>query len=453
MKSDLGRWKTRLTPELIDRYTSSGQWKNRTLADSALRWVRENPRAVAIVERERTATFAEIVEDARSLLTTLQRYGLQPGDVISFQVPNWIETAAINLAASMGGFVCNPIVFIYRDAEVGYILRNARTKVLFIPERYRNFDYVEMANRLRGGLPLLDKIVVVRGQGEGCVSYAECLEQGRSGAPAVGDVDPNSIKMLLYTSGTTGSPKGVLHTHNTLMAEELAIAGYWKLTRNDVVFMPSPVSHVAGYTFGLEMAFVAGIKLVLMDRWDAAEAIKLIQEHGATFTVGATPFLSELVAELERTRIDLPSFRLFASGGAPVPPEIVYRAARVLRNGVVCRVFGSSEAPTVTLGILRREDQELGATTDGRIVNHEVRICDPVSGAVLPEGVEGEIVTRGPEVMVGYADWSQTEEAFDADGYFHMGDLGYISHGDFITVSGRRGLAQAGGNRGAANTR
>jgi acyl-CoA synthetase (AMP-forming)/AMP-acid ligase II len=175
-----------------------------------------------------------------------------------------------------------------------------------------------------------------------------------------------------------------------------------------------------------------------MERWDAAEAVDLIQRHRVTFSVGATPFLKELVAEVEQRQLRLPSLRLFMSGGAPVPPELIRRANQALPDCLAFRVYGSTEAPTVTLGISSRADAELGATTDGRIVNHDVRICDAVTGQTLSGAAEGEICSRGPEMMVGYTDWQQTLESFDADGYFHTGDLGYRTHGDFLTVSGRK---------------
>jgi len=221
------------------------------------------------------------------------------------------------------------------------------------------------------------------------------------------------------------------------MAEIDAVIAFWGITRTDVVLMPSPVTHITGYLYALEIAFAAGVKVVLMERWSAAEAVDLIDALDVTFSVGATPFLKELTAEAERRGSALPSLRLFMSGGAPVPPEVIYRANRTFKNCLAFRVYGSSEAPTITLGIRSRAETELGATTDGRIANHEVRLCDPVTGAPV-DGGEGEICSRGPEMMLGYTDPEHTLEAFDADGYFHTGDLGYYVDGDCICVSGRK---------------
>jgi len=363
--------------------------------------------------------------------------GLRPGDVISFQLPNWIETMVINLAACRAGLVVNPIVPIYRDSEVRYILRDARAKLFLIPERFRSFDYPGMVARLRADLPHLQHVVVVRGRAAGCLAYGELLASGADREAQSTSGDPNAVKLVLYTSGTTGNPKGVLHSHNTIMSEIDAVIAFWGITPADVVLMPSPVTHITGYLYALEIAFAAGVKVVLMERWNAADAVDLIDAHRVTFSVGATPFLTELTAEAQRRCSTLPSLRLFMSGGAPVPPEAIYRANRAFENCLAFRVYGSSEAPTITLGIRSRAEAELGATTDGRIANHEVRLCDPVTGAPLDAGA-GEICSRGPEMMLGYTDPQQTLEAFDADGYFHTGDLGYYVDRDYICVSGRK---------------
>jgi acyl-CoA synthetase (AMP-forming)/AMP-acid ligase II len=344
----------------------------------------------------------------------------------------------INVAACMAGLVVNPIVPIYREAEVRYILADCRSRLFFIPGQFRNFDYPAMAARLRGTLPALREVVVVRGQAEGCRPHADLLAAGL-GQPAVeGRADPDAVKLVLYTSGTTGNPKGVLHSHNTIMSEIDAVIGFWGIRDDDVVLMPSPVTHITGYLYALEIAFAAGVKVVLMERWNAAEAVELIARHGVSFSVGATPFLKELVAEVTGRRLALPSLRRFMSGGAPVPPELILRANEALPGCMAFRVYGSTEAPTVTLGIRSRAEAALGASTDGRIVNHEVRLCDPATGVTIEGAGEGEICTRGPEMMLGYTDGRQTQESFDADGYFHTGDLGYYVNGDYLCVSGRK---------------
>lgn len=434
MRRDISGWQTRLSDEMVVRFTASGQWSGVTLVHAAREQMAGENR-IAVVDGDKSRRFSQLYDDALRLASQLRRRGLIPGDVISFQLPNWHEAMVINLAATLGGFICNPIVAIYRDAEVGFILSDSRAKVLFIPESFRNFDYAAMAERLRPGLDGLRDIVLVRATRPGFASYDEWIV-----SPAEGhfpDVDPNAIKLLLYTSGTTGKSKGVLHSHNTIRAEIDAVTRFWSLSSRDVVLMPSPVTHITGYLYALELPFAVGVKAVLMERWDAKDAIELIGTHHVSFSIGATPFLVELVDAIDRAGLSLPSLRLYASGGAPVPPEVITRARAMLPNCTSFRVYGSSEAPTVSLGIAPGGSVDRGASTDGYIYNHEVRIVDVATGAARAKGEQGEILTRGPEVMLGYTDPAQTAEAFDSDGFFRTGDLGSVDAEHYITVSGR----------------
>ncbi|MCD6681105.1 MAG: AMP-binding protein [Burkholderiaceae bacterium] len=441
MRRDPSGWATRVDDETIARFGEGGQWTGVTLARCARERARNESNRVAVVDGERRIGFAPLYERGVRLASALRAIGLQRGDVISFQLPNWHEAMVVNLAASIGGFVCNPIIPIYRDAEVGFILKQSRTRVLFVPTTFRSVDYLAMVARLRPSLPDLREVVLVRDTREGYRSFDRWMtEQNgelRSLEQSFPDVDPNDVKLLLYTSGTTGDPKGVLHTHNTLRAEIDAVISFWAFTERDVVWMPSPVTHITGYLYALELPFATAMKAVLMERWDAAAGVRLIEEHGASFSIGATPFLVELVSEVERRKTALPSLRLYGSGGAPVPPEVVKRATQALPNCLTFRVYGSSEAPTVSLGVARGDPVERGATTDGRIVNNEVRIVDG-DGNDVEMGREGEILVRGPEVMVGYTDPRHNAEAFDEQGFFRSGDLGFVDEHGYITVSGRK---------------
>ena len=434
-------WRTRLEAGVAADFSESGQWRGVTLVQQAANQTKVRGATTAIVDGKGSQTFAEIMAEARLLAGWFRRIGLAPGEVVSFQLPNWSEAIAINLAACMCGLVVNPIVPIYRDAEVGYILRSSRTRIVFIPETFRATDYVEMVENLRPSLPDLEAVVVVRGteNRSGALNYGRLLAEAPSAIGFTAQVqDPNAVKLLLYTSGTTGRPKGVLHSHNTIQSEIDAVGKFWGIQSTDVILMPSPVTHITGYIYGIEMMSTFGCKAVFMDRWDAEKAAALILLHGVTFSVGATPFLRELVGFLEQRGETRPSLRLFACGGAPVAPEDIRRARAVLPNCLAFRIYGSSEAPTVTAGVAAGDPVELGATTDGAIVNFDVKIVSPDTGETLGDGSEGEILVRGPELMLGYTEWEDTVEAFDAEGYFRTGDLGFISHARYVTVSGRK---------------
>jgi acyl-CoA synthetase (AMP-forming)/AMP-acid ligase II len=203
--------------------------------------------------------------------------------------------------------------------------------------------------------------------------------------------------------------------------------------------MPSPVTHITGYLYALELPFALGVSVILMDRWEVTKAVRLVERFGVTFSIGATPFLVELISEVERLGLNLSSLRLYVSGGAPILPEIVRRARRVLPNCQTVRAYGCSEAPTISLGVRQGDSMEFGAITDGYVYNHEVRIVDDASGEILNgRSLEGEILVRGPEVMLGYTNSQHTIDAFDGEGFFRTGDLGRLDEHGYITISGRK---------------
>ena len=416
-------------------FARSGAWADLTIAELAEQRAEADPDGIALIAGETQMSWAALLADARALAASLRSLGLVPGDVVSFQTPNWAEAAVINLAAALSGLVINPIVPIYRDAEVGMMLADSGAKALFTAGSFRNYDYAAMAERLRPLLPALRHIVTVRS--ESAMTLESLIAQGRGHSFERPSVDPGSVKMLLFTSGTTGRPKGVLHSHNTLYRVLQQSARHWGIKPGDAMLMPSPVTHVSGYGNGLELPFVAGTRTVLMESWNAAEAIALIERHQVTGTVAATPFLVELAKAASAAGKRLPSFRFFACGGAAVPPDVIPAANRAFERCRAFRVFGSSEVPLVTLGYPAAADEMLAATTDGAPIDYTVRVVDDAGHDVAP-GADGEILARGPAMFLGYCDRRQTEEAITPDGYFRTGDIGCITPEGALLITGRK---------------
>lgn len=424
-------------PPHLAAYAGTGLWDERTIAEQASALADADPAFVALIEGETRVTRAEAVADAEALSAAMYARGLRPGDVIAFQVPNWREAMVINLAAAMSGLVVNPIVPIYRDHEVSLMLADCGARAVFVASTFRKFDYAAMARRLADTLPDLKHVFTVRG--EGADDYAALLNEGRALPFGRPKVDPLGVKMVLYTSGTTGRPKGVLHSHVSIARIVRESAAYWGLTAGDATLMPSPVTHVSGYANGLEAPFLCGTRTVLMESWNAAEALALIDRHHAVGTVAATPFLVELAAAVTASGREkgnrLPSFRFFACGGAAVPADLIPAANAAFDHCRAFRVFGASEVPLVTFGWPNVET--LAATTDGAIVDYDIRVVDH-EDRDLPDGLEGEILARGPGMMLGYADEAQTREAITTDGYFRTGDLGVRTADGAITITGRK---------------
>jgi acyl-coenzyme A synthetase/AMP-(fatty) acid ligase len=336
----------------------------------------------------------------------------------------------------MIGVVVNPIVPINREAEVKYMLNAARSRVVFAPKIFRGFDYAEMMRRVVLSLDFVPRVVVVRGEEPKFEKFADLLAYARP--PTICQaVNPNAVKLLMYTSGTTGRPKAVLHSHNSIHADGMHMRAAMNLGAADTVFCPSPLTHVSGYLWILNMPWLAGIPAVSIEQWHADLAISILRKQRCSVMIGATPFLRELVACIEDGGDTLTSLRHYVCGGAAVPPSLIYRAADSLPNCIPWRTFGSTETTTLTRGPASRADIRLGAETDGRICSAEIKVLDPVTGAETPAGQEGELLVRGPGMMLGYTDEADNAAAYDAEGFFRMGDLVRIIEGDHIVCTGR----------------
>jgi len=430
--------KNPLSAERIKR--DGALWANRTIAQGAWQKSQERPDEVAIyLEGEAPITYASIAEEARRLVSGLQQLGMKSGDVVSFQLPNWRESVVVDIAACALGLIVNPIIPIYRDHELRFILKDAGTRLIYIPEKVRSLEFPSMLATLRAQLPDLEFVVTVRAQQQydDMLRYEDLVDNAPVDLATLPTVDPNSIKAILYTSGTTGTPKAVLHSHNTLARVIQNSLDYWQMDERDIMLMPSPVTHITGYGSGMVLPFITRVKSALMSRWDADAAVAYINEVGATASVGATPFLVELVAAAKRHNTGLPSMRLFACGGAAVPPQVINDACQSLDNCRAFRVYGSTETPVITQGFVGAGQQQLAAETDGLIYAYEVKILDE-QGREVPSGVDGEIAARGAGMMLGYADPEQNAQAHDSEGFFLTGDIGHITSDNAILITDRK---------------
>jgi acyl-coenzyme A synthetase/AMP-(fatty) acid ligase len=352
------------------------------------------------------------------------------------EMPNWLEACLMYHAATALGVVVTPIIHIYQAKEVEFILRQSRAKMFVVPDDWRGVDYVGMIEAIRPRLPELEHVVVV---GEkvpaGAIPFADLQARATEDFPRP-EISPDEPHILAYTSGTTADPKGVVHSHNTLLAE-------CRLTRSssggdsgDVFLCPNPIGHIAGIFSALIAPFMYGYsKLVLMDGWDPKWALELIQEHRVTRTGGATFFAMTLINAPEFSDFDLSSMQLFGLGGAGVPPSIVEQLHALGWNS--SRSYGCTEHPSITMG--RLDDPPFKcAHTDGRPQDDvEIRLVDDAGVDVAP-GDEGEVISRGPDQFLGYMDPAMDAEAFDADGWFHTGDIGRLDEDGYLVITDRK---------------
>ncbi len=426
---------TRVNAEMIQKYTQSGQWRNQTLVDRFQMVLAKIPDKTAVVDRDHRLTFRDVEKLSNNLAASFLKLGISRGEVVSFQLPNWYQSVIVYMALTKIGAVINPVILIYREREVGFILNQVESKVMIIPDAFRGFSYVEMIEKMKPDLPSLKHIIFLGEHGKPGMIALESLMKGDGSPPPLPRVDPNEVKLLLYTSGTTAQPKGVQHTHNTLICDAFTDSRFYGHTEEGVIFMPSPVTHITGCALALEWPFVLGCTVVLLDLWNPEKALELMEKERCTLTVGATPFLQHMLDSPAMKKHRVSPFT-FVCGGAYIPPELIKRAWKEAGWRAV-RVYGSTEAPTITLGIPQEGTLEKAAETDGLVHNYEIKIVD-YNKRPLPSGEDGEIAVKGPKIFVGYRDPSLNEDSFDSEGWFYTGDLGRLSPDGYLQITGRK---------------
>ena len=425
---------------LFDRYRAAGLWGMRTfndlLAESAVERWPDNLFVVASPTRPATLTYREMHEQGLRLAGALHALGLRKGDVLAMEMPNWMEACLLYHAATTLGVVITPIIHIYQAKEVEFILRQSGAKAFVVPDDWRGIDYVGMIEAIRPRLPELDHVIVVGDKTPaGTLAFDEVAESATDDFPRP-DISPDDPHVLAYTSGTTADPKGVVHSHNSLLAECRQTKACSGGAERDVFLCPNPIGHIAGIFSALIAPFMYGYsKLVLMDGWDPRWALELIQEHRVTRTGGATFFAMTLVNAPEFKDYDTSSLELFGLGGAGVPPSIVQQLHGLGWGS--SRSYGCTEHPSITMGTLD-DPPEKCAFTDGRPQpDVEVRLVDD-DGKDVPSGTDGEVVSRGPDQFLGYMDPAMDADAFDEDGWFHTGDIGRFDADGYLTITDRK---------------
>ncbi|OBA59630.1 cyclohexanecarboxylate-CoA ligase [Mycobacterium sp. 1100029.7] len=410
-----------------------GLWVHTTLADALGAAAESTPRRTLLVDGDIRLDCAALYRQARALAAALLAR-IPTGSVVSFMLPNWHETAVIYLAATLAGMVVNPILPSLRDQDLRFILEDAGTALIFVPHRHGSVDYATMLQRVTATMSAPPEVVVLRGDAGSLTSYPTLLDAAPRHA-ALPVLDPDAVRMILYTSGTTSRPKGVLHTHNSIHALICQLRDHWMIAPGDSFLVPSPVAHIGGSIYAFECPLLLGTTAVLMDRWDPAQAVALLGVERCTHMAGATPFLQQLLSAAQRADTRLPDLKVFICGGASVSPSLIRSAAAYFDNAVVTRVYGCTEVPVTTVGAPGPDEADQAADTDGRPGIAEIKL---VAHEAAPAG-EGEICVRGPQMLLGYH--HPDDQSWDDAGFFRTGDLGrWVSAGSedrYLVVTGR----------------
>jgi cyclohexanecarboxylate-CoA ligase len=408
-------------PDVRARWRAEGVWTDETLLD---RLARADGSQLALVDGPRRLTVGDLRARSDRYAAALWSRGVRPGSVVCFQLPNWWEAVAFCWAVWQCGAIASPITPALRAHEVGFILQQTRARHVAVPHQFRGTDYVDMV-RATG----FDGDVIV---------FRDArlrLELEGADVPPRPSVDTDTVALILWTSGTTSEPKGVVHTHQSLRVEADTIAAAHAMEPGESLLLPMPVTHVAGLTYGVLLPVTSAITTVLMDTWEPGRALELVEREAIAVMISTPVFMRTMIDHPSFASTDRSSLRMFSLGGAGVAPAMVREGAREF--GCWCkRTYGSTEYPTLTTG-RAGDDPERDATTDGPLIGAaELRIVDPTTLADLPPGTPGELLARGPEMFVGYLDAQLDAHAFVDGGWFRTGDLA-LYDGEYLTIVDR----------------
>jgi cyclohexanecarboxylate-CoA ligase len=434
-----------LSPERRAAARKAGLWLDRLPIEELDRHARERPDQVAVTDhnsmtgRSTTLSYRQLKRLSDRIALGLIELGIGQGDVVGAQLPNWWQMMALHLACIRIGAITNPLMPIFRERELGYMLSFAECRLIVVPRLFRNFDYPAMLAGLRRELPLLRHVIVVGGDGPDSFE-ARFLDTRWEDAPgaqaklASRAPGPDEVILLNYTSGTTGHPKGVMHSANTMQGNFGPFIDRVGLSQGDVVLMASPLAHLTGFFYGFLVPLVLGGRTVLQDIWNPVEAARIISDESITFTMGATPFLADLTDTPAWDTYSNASLRIFLSAGAPIPRVLVERATKRL-GAAVLSGWGMTENGCVTCCRVGDAPERVFGTDGGPMQGAEVRVID-TEGKPVAAGVEGRLQMRGAALFLGYLKKPELY-GVDKDGWFETGDLAQMTNDGYIRISGR----------------
>lgn len=426
-----------------EQMEAEGHWRGMTADDYFDICLQKKPDALAltsfsIASGTRTdMTWAELNLMADRAALGLRKLGVGQNDVVTCQLPNSWQFVATYLGCSRIGAVFNPVMHIFRQRELNFMLQHGETKVFVVPKVFNNFDHEQMAEGMKPNLPDLEHIVVLGGEDANNYETLLCnpaFDAERDSLSKDTRLGPNDVCQLIYTSGTTGEPKGAMHTANTMYSNLIPFAERQYMNDQDVVMMFSPMAHQTGFMYGWLLPLMLEARMVLLDSWNKALAAKAIEDEGVTWTMASTPFLMDLTSAVEEEGTDPSSLRIFLCAGTSIPGPVVERAQSVLGARVVS-AWGMTENGAVTT-VRMEDDPAKAAASDGvALPGVEVQIRDD-QGMPAPFGTEGDLFLKGCSNFGGYLKRPHLN-GMDADGWFDTGDRARMDEEGYIRICGR----------------
>ncbi|HBC1694557.1 TPA: medium-chain fatty-acid--CoA ligase [Escherichia coli] len=419
-------------------YRQQGLWGDASLADYWQQTARAMPDKIAVVDNHgATYTYSALDHAASCLANWMLAKGIESGARIAFQLPGWCEFTVIYLACLKIGAVSVPLLPSWREAELVWVLNKCQAKMFFAPTLFKQTRPVDLILPLQNQLPQLQQIVGVDklAPATSSLSLSQILADNTPLTTAI-TVHGDELAAVLFTSGTEGLPKGVMLTHNNILASERAYCARLNLTWQDVFMMPAPLGHATGFLHGVTAPFLIGARSVLLDIFTPAACLALLEQQRCTCMLGATPFVYDLLNLLEKQPADLSALRFFLCGGTTIPKKV---ARECQQRGIkLLSVYGSTESSPHAVVNLDDPLSRFMHTDGYAAAGVEIKVVDNAR-KTLPPGCEGEEASRGPNVFMGYFDEPElTARALDEEGWYYSGDLCRMDEAGYIKITGRK---------------
>ncbi|MCH4778913.1 medium-chain fatty-acid--CoA ligase [Escherichia coli] len=419
-------------------YRQQGLWGDASLADYWQQTARAMPDKIAVVDNHVASyTYSALDHAASCLANWMLAKGIESGDRIAFQLPGWCEFTVIYLACLKIGAVSVPLLPSWREAELVWVLNKCQAKMFFAPTLFKQTRPVDLILPLQNQLPQLQQIVGVDklAPATSSLSLSQIIADNTSLTTAI-TTHGDELAAVLFTSGTEGLPKGVMLTHNNILASERAYCARLNLTWQDVFMMPAPLGHATGFLHGVTAPFLIGARSVLLDIFTPDACLALLEQQRCTCMLGATPFVYDLLNVLEKQPADLSALRFFLCGGTTIPKKV---ARECQQRGIkLLSVYGSTESSPHAVVNLDDPLSRFMHTDGYAAAGVEIKVVDDAR-KTLPPGCEGEEASRGPNVFMGYFDEPElTARALDEEGWYYSGDLCRMDEAGYIKITGRK---------------
>lgn len=417
-------------------YRQQGLWGDASLADYWQQTARAMPDKIAVVDNHGASyTYSALDHAASCLANWMLAKGIESGDRIAFQLSGWCEFTVIYLACLKIGAVSVPLLPSWREAELVWVLNKCQAKMFFAPTLFKQTRPVDLILPLQNQLPQLQQIVGVDklAPATSSLSLSQIIADNTSLTTAI-TTHGDELAAVLFTSGTEGLPKGVMLTHNNILASERAYCARLNLTWQDVFMMPAPLGHATGFLHGVTAPFLIGARSVLLDIFTPDACLALLEQQRCTCMLGATPFVYDLLNVLEKQPADLSALRFFLCGGTTIPKKV---ARECQQRGIkLLSVYGSTESSPHAVVNLDDPLSRFMHTDGYAAAGVEIKVVDDAR-KTLPPGCEGEEASRGPNVFMGYFDEPElTARALDEEGWYYSGDLCRMDEAGYIKITG-----------------